>query len=117
MTTTLRRMIGGLAIAAALAAGALVAPPAAAKKSCGADGYWCSRQCGAWNNWCRPACGEWNAWCAGQSLPNVLSRIQTRSYFADPRWVGESFANPRAWDWDDDRLAPPKAKRKASRRD
>ena len=116
--TTPRRMIGGLAIGAAFAVAVLLAPPASAKKSCGADGHWCSRQCGAWNNWCRPACGEWNAWCAGQSLPDVLSRMQPRSYFADPKWVGQSFANSRAWEWDDDQPEPQKkAKRRASQRD
>jgi hypothetical protein len=51
-----------------------------------------AKDCGAWNNWCRPACGDWNAWCAGQSLPDVLSRMQPRSYFADPKWHGQSDA-------------------------
>lgn len=50
--------------------------------------------CGAWNNWCRPACGDWNSWCAGQSLPDVLSRMQPRSHFADPKWVGDSYEGP-----------------------
>jgi hypothetical protein len=77
--------------------------PAAAKKNCGANGHWCSSQCGAWNNWCRPACGDWNAWCAGQSLPDVLSRMQPRSYFADPKWHGQSYA-------DEAEAAPPPRK-------
>ncbi len=58
--------------------------------------------CGAWNNWCRPACGDWNAWCAGQSLPDVLSRMQPRSYSADPKSVGENYPMPR------DEAAPPR---------
>lgn len=80
---------------AAFGAGLLtlcVGAPALAKKDCG-----------AWNNWCRPACGDWNAWCAGQSLPDVLSRMQPRSTFADPKWVGENYPVPRS-----DDAAPPK---------
>jgi hypothetical protein len=69
----------GLALLLASSAGT----PALAKKDCG-----------AWNNWCRPACGDWNAWCAGQSLPDVLSRMQPRSYFADPKWAGENYPVP-----------------------
>lgn len=60
------------------------------------------KDCGAWNNWCRPACGDWNAWCAGQSLPDVLSRMQPKSYFADPKWVRENYPMPR------DEASPPR---------
>jgi hypothetical protein len=45
-------------------------------------------------NWCQPACGEWNAWCAGQSLPSVIARMSPRSYFADPKWLGQNYADP-----------------------
>jgi hypothetical protein len=47
-----------------------------------------AKDCAAWNNWCRPACGDWNGYCAGQSLPQVISRMSPRSYFADPWWYG-----------------------------
>lgn len=30
-----------------------------------------------------------------ESLPDVLSRMQPRSYFADPKWVGENFPFPK----------------------
>ena len=106
-------LLAGLGVAALMTLGA---SPATARKSCGADGHWCSSQCGAWNNWCRPACGEWNGWCAGRSLPNTFSGMQKRSYFADPRWVGQSFANPQAFEWDEP-AEQPKARRKAWRRD
>ena len=88
-------------LAAALGAGILLAwsAPALAKKDRG-----------AWNNWCRPACGDWNAWCAGQSLPDVLSRMQPRSYFADPKWVGENFPFPK----DPNQPAGPKTKSRSS---
>jgi hypothetical protein len=29
-----------------------------------------------------------------QSLPDVLSRMQPRSYFADPKWAGENYPVP-----------------------
>ena len=48
-----------------------------------------AKDCAAWNNWCRPACGDWNGYCAGQSLPQVISRMSPRSYFADPWWYGQ----------------------------
>jgi hypothetical protein len=68
---------------------AAMTPPAAhAEKPCARGDQWCAKQCGAWNNWCRPACGDWNAWCAGQSLPNVISRMQPRSFIAGPKWYG-----------------------------
>jgi len=69
------------------------------------------KDCGAWNNWCRPACGDWNAWCAGQSLPDVLRRMQPRSHFADPKWVGENYPFPK----DPDAAPAPKPDRKARR--
>ncbi|ODR96037.1 hypothetical protein AUC69_02130 [Methyloceanibacter superfactus] len=71
-----------------------------------------AKDCGAWNNWCRPACGDWNAWCAGQSLPDVLSRMQPKSYFADPKWVGETYPFPK----DPDAATAPKLDRKANKR-
>ncbi len=104
-----RAFIAGLGAVLALAFGG--GSSALAKKQCGADGHWCSRQCGAWNNWCRPACGDWNAWCAGQSLPNVLSRMQPRSYFADPRWVGENYPFPKS-DGDAAQRPTPKAQKR-----
>lgn len=61
----------------------------------GAGSALAEKDCGAWNNWCRPACGDWNAWCAGEPLPDVLSRMQPRSYFADPKWVGETYPLPK----------------------
>ena len=69
--------------AVALGLSLVASAPASAKEDCG-----------AWNNWCRPACGDWNAWGAGQSLPDVLSRMQPRSHFADPKWAGENYPFP-----------------------
>jgi len=53
-----------------------------------------AKDCAAWNNWCRPACGDWNGYCAGQSLPQVISRMSPRSYFADPWWYGQRSDTP-----------------------
>jgi hypothetical protein len=69
------------------------------------------KECGAWNNWCRPACGDWNAWCAGQSLPDVLRRMQPRSFFADPTWQAPNYARP-----EDEAAEQPVRKRRAARR-
>jgi hypothetical protein len=95
---TIRRNAG--AFGAVLLLALAVGTPAFAKKDCG-----------AWNNWCRPASGDWNAWCAGQSLPDVLSRMQPRSYFADPKWVGENFPFPK----DPNQPAGPNAKSRSKK--
>ena len=60
-----------------------------------------AKDCAAWNNWCRPACGDWNAYCAGQSLPQIISRMSPRSHFADPWYYGQRSDTPyKEWRWD-----------------
>lgn len=93
-----------LSLSAALGAGLLLA------LSVGAPVF--AKDCGAWNNWCRPACGDRNAWCAGQSLPDVLRRMQPRSTFADPTWQAPNYARPE----DSEAAEKPARKRCAARR-
>jgi hypothetical protein len=60
-----------------------------------------AKDCAAWNNWCRPACGDWNAYCAGQSLPQIISRMSPRSHFADPWYYGQRVDTPyKEWRWE-----------------